>query len=430
MADQALNELKSKDYFSNEWWKLFLKKTQRLNKTKVFKRCLTKDETSFMRGELMNIVSILSKMRTRQFGYRVFLDGLQLGYKDMESIYDNAPHSNESLEDWALRSFGNKKFGMIINRGEKFSPILAESVSEKIAPFLEKIGVPRLGITFTIFIGNYGWTPIGIHKDSIGENVLHFHLGPGIKTMYTWNSEKYEEKTTPIERMNNKKIEKHIEYANAYNFGEGDLYFMPSGEYHVGRSDELSMGLTLWFNNHTKNQLSKKAIQVIINQYLEDNNYILPPDTNTLDNFEGFEESLNLFNIPEELNHLTFKEILSESYKDFRYSLYSNGGFWARPFPIEKHFEFSLDVIVKKPFIYSILYHDSIGGKKLYVYVRGTKIVFDNHLCIKKMIDELNKGEKIKVVSLIRLLDNDWEESIGFYILNCLYLHHGIIIIE
>ena len=46
------------------------------------------------------------------------------------------------------------------------------------------------------------------------------------------------------------------------------------------------------------------------------------------------------------------------------------------------------------------------------------------------MIDELNKGEKIKLGSLIRILDNDWEESIGFYILNCLYLHHGIIIIE
>lgn len=255
----------------------------------------------------MDIVSQLSQMRTSEFGYRVFLDGLQLGYKEMQAIYDKSPSPNETFEEWAKESFGDKKFGMIINRGEKFSPQLAEMVSEKITPILEKIGIPRLGITFTIFIGNYGWTPIGIHTDGTGENVLHFHLGPGRKTMYVWSKEEYENKTTPIERINNTEIEKHIDYATEYDFGEGDLYFMPEGEYHIGRSNDLSMGLTLWFNNHSKNQLSRRAIQVITDQYLQENNDALPPDINPVDNFSGFKDSLDLFNIPKEFENLTFK---------------------------------------------------------------------------------------------------------------------------
>ncbi len=421
---------KRNDKFTREWWSLFIEKTRSLKKTTVFEHCLNRDETLLMRNYLMDIIAQLSQMRTGQFGYRVFVDGQQVDQKEMETIYDKEPFAGESFEDWAARSFEDVKFGMIINRGEKFSPDLAEMVSKKIAPLLEKIGIPRLGITFTIFIGNYGWTPIGIHTDAIGEKVLHFHLGKGRKTMYTWDRESYEEKTTPLERINNTEIEKHLEYANEYDFGEGDLYFMAEGEYHVGRSDELSMGLTLWFNNHTKNQLSRRALQVVTDQYLQDNSDILFPDLNSVSYFEGFKESLDLFNIPEELENMTFKEVLQEAYKDFRYSLYSNGGFWTRPFPVEQNFQFTNDIIVKKVSTSNILYKESVDGKKLYIYVRGTKLIFNNYACIKNMIDELNKGNDISVEKLMKMLDESWDESIGFYILNAIYLHQGIRILN
>jgi len=248
--------------------------------------------------------------------------------------------------------------------------------------------------------------------------------------MYTWNREKYEEKTTPLERINNTEIERHLNYANEYDFGEGDLYFMAEGEYHIGRSDELSMGLTLWFNNHTKNQLSRRALQVVTDQYLQNSDDILLPDLNSVNYFEGFKESLALFKIPVELENMTFKEVLQEAYKDFRYSLYSNGGFWTRPFPIEQNFQFTNDVIVKKMPSYNILYKESTDGKQLYIYVRGTKLIFNNYACIKNMIDELNKGNDIKIGQLMKMLDGNWDESIGFYILNSIYLYQGIRILD
>ena len=93
---------------------------------------------------------------------------------------------------------------------------------------------------------------------------------------------------------------------------------------------------------------------------------------------------------------------------------------------MEENYEFSMETIVQKPSIYNILYSESLNKEKLYLHVRGTKLVFNNHPCIKNLIDELNKGEKTKVQSLMRILDGSWDQSIGFYILNSIYLHHGI----
>ena len=33
-----------------------------------------------------------------------------------------------------------------------------------------------------MFIGNYGFTPFGVHKENIGEEGFLFHMGPGKKT--------------------------------------------------------------------------------------------------------------------------------------------------------------------------------------------------------------------------------------------------------
>ena len=99
-------------------------------------------------------------------------------------------------------------------------------------------------------------------------------------------------------------------------------------------------------------------------------------------------------------------------------------------FPKEENFEFSLDHVVQKITIYDILLSESPDKGKLYIHVRGTKLVFDNHECIKRLVDELNKGEQVKVADLIMILDEDWDERIGFYILNLIYLHYGIKIID
>lgn len=416
--------------FNSDWWDNFIKETDNLSKTTVFKDCLSVEETKLMRRYLLDIIAELANMRTTQFGYRVFVNGVPQGYEAMERIYDLPPTEGEEFEDWAIRCFGSNKFGMIINRGEKFCPELAKLVSVKINPLLEKIGIPRLGITFTIFIGNYGWTPIGIHTDARGENVLHFHLGNGSKNMYTWDKEVYEGLTTPQDRYNNTNVEKYIDYAHEWPYDEGDLYFMPQGEYHIGRSDDLSMGLTLWFNNHVKSELSRRTVQVITDQYLQHSEEILELDKNDINDISNFKESLDLFTIPEEYETLTFKEVLNQAYKDFRYSLYSNGGFWTRPFPREQEYGFDKKTIIELENPYKILFHESLDQNKVYIYSRGSKIILNMDQSIVALLNEINKGQRLSVEKAISILDNSWDESICFYILNLLYLHHGIKIVE
>lgn len=412
--------------FSSDWWKeSFLKTTNSFTKTSVFKDCIPKEETKMMRDDIIDIVRRLCEMRTTQFGFRVYIEGVQLTNKEMDKIYDSPPKKGESINDWADRTFEGKKFGMIINRGEKLNDDMATRMAYKIAPLLDHVGTPLMGINFTIFIGNYGWTPLGIHTDAPGESVTHFHLGPGDKTMYTWDRETYEE-IAGEEKFNNKDVEKFLPHANVHPFKEGDLYYMPPNEFHIGKSDELSIGLTLWFNNHLKGDLARKLLRVVIDQYLQDNQETMQPDKNDISDLSASEQAIELFDIPEDMQNLNFKEFLTETFKDYRYSLYSNSGYWTRPFPKEVETEFTTEdsIVLVKPFV--LKYVESLDRQNILIYSRGTKLVLNNHQCIKNLIDEINKGHEMTVSQVFGILDKEWDESIGFYILNLLDTHNGI----
>jgi len=419
-------DIKSAQPFTTNWWDDFLGETNNLTKTTVFKDCLTRNETVTMRMNVMEVIAQLAALRTTQYGYRVYIEGVLVDTAGMEKIYDCPPEKGEEFAHWANRCFPNQKFGMIINRGEKFCPELPQGVSKKIAPLLEKAGVPSLGITFTIFIGNYGWTPLGIHVDGRGENVLHFHLGDGPKEMYTWDKDIYESMTTDADRFNNKDVEKFLPYANAFPYDEGDLYFMPQGEYHIGKSDELSMGVTLWFNNHVKETLASRTMQLLIDQYLKSSPDFLGLDKNNISDISSFEEALELFEIPEEFENLTFKDALRLAYKDFRYCIYSHKGFWARPVPIAEDHDFTPSDTVELINPFTIEYYQTPDNKKLYIYVRGSKFSLNYHSCIIDIIDEINKGEKISVAELLLIMDREWDGNVLFYILNLFYTSHGI----
>jgi hypothetical protein len=66
----------------------------------------------------------------------------------------------------------------------------------------------------------------------------------------------------------------------------------------------------------------------------------------------------------------------------------------------------------------------------MHVFVRGVKIELKNSDYIISLIDEINKGNPMKVQDLLAILDPSWGKEIGFYILNLLYKNHGITIIK
>jgi hypothetical protein len=415
--------------FDSVWWDNFLEKTDGMSKTQVLENCISKEETNIMQSYILKILSDLAKLRTNKHGYRVYIDGALLNNNEMLQIYDSPPFENENLKEWANRTFGGKKFGMIINEGERFNLELSKSIALKLSPLLEKIGMPTEGIIFTLFIGNYDKTPLGIHKDLPGKSVIHFHLGPSPKTMYTWETEEYLN-LAGEQKHNNQDVQKYTPFANKFVINEGDLYFMPEDLYHVGTQDDLSIAIACWCYNRSNYDFALRLQTLFQEQTLQPSKVNLKADKNEISNTSAVEKTLKLFVIPKELENHSFKDLMRETYKDLRFSLYSNAGYRTSPFAKEQGIELDIDDVIEieKPF--KILYKNSLDTEKMHVYIRGVKIELNNFECIKKILDEINKGEKIKISNLLKFLNTDWDNKIGLYILELIYKHHGIKILK
>ena len=419
--------------FSLEWWNVFLKENENFTKTKVFKNVISTKDIVFLNGEIIKILQELYTLKTNKYGFRVYLEGKLQNNDFMTDLFENhLPFYNENITEYFDRVFSDKKFGMIINHTEKFSEDLAHNVLLKIQPLLDKVGIPLTGLSAHILIGNYGWTPLGIHQDTRGENVIHFHLGPGPKIMYNWDEEKYKELTG--EKDNNKDIEPLLPYADSYPFETGDLYYMPWNKYHIGFSDEFSVGLTIWFNNPTKKNFTTAILESINLQHFNDDKEILSPDRNS-----SIETSFNaiesVINLSENLKKMTFIELLKYLHKEYKLAILSNGGWASIPMTLNDKIKYDVDnyeilenkkIITPYPFK---TYYEKID-EELIVFARGYKVKIKYHNELENIIDKLNENKEEKVTDLLSTLTKDWPIEAGLYFLSLLYDKRAVNIIE
>ncbi|SFW83982.1 hypothetical protein [Chitinophaga sancti] len=415
--------------FDAGWWNNFLDTTENLTKTSVIKDCISREETAAMQQYMLEIIAELARLRTNSFGYRIYIEGRELSHAEMLQFFDVPPKENEDIAQWAERAFGDKKFGLIINQGERFNQQLSKLIADKLKPLIEKTGVPTEGIIFTLFVGNYDSTPLGIHLDMPGKSVIHFHLGPGDKTMYTWNNDEYL-KLVGEARHNNKDLDKYLPYANKFPFEEGDLYFMPEDTYHIGTQKGLSMAIACWMYNRSNFDFATRLQDLVAESYLRKKSGNLKPDNNPLDNPAGLDKTLDLFEIPSDLEQLPFKDLLKEIYTDLRYSLHSNAGYRTSPFAREKTTPLTPDDVVELEQPYKILYKNALNGEKLHLFVRGAKIELNKEECIKGFIDEINKGIPVTVRELCAKLDPEWDTEIGDHLVSLIEKHNGVRIIK
>lgn len=425
MTNETITEVQP---FSSVWWNHFLETTNSMTQTSVFKDCLSKEDTNQMREYILEILADIAQLRTTNFGYRVYIEGQLLESNDMIDIYDSPPVKGDTIESWVKRTFGDKKFGMIINQGERFNLELSKQIAIKLKPLLDKIGMPTEGFIFTLFVGNYDSTPLGIHLDLPGKSVIHFHLGPGGKKMYTWDTKEYES-LVGEKKYNNQEVSKYLPYAQEYPFEEGDLYFMPEDTYHIGTQSGLSVAIACWCNNKAAYDFATRLQGMVAEKYLEKTQENLKADKNPVEDTSGVNKTLDLFNLPDEYEELSFKEMMKEIYKDLRYSLYSNGGYRKSPIATKNETDLKPESTIQSEYPFKILYKESLNKDKLHVFVRGTKLELNNFGCIKSLIDEINKGEPMQVANLLSLLDEEWDESVGIHILSLFYKYNGIVII-
>lgn len=389
--------------FSEGWWDDFLSRTSGMSEPAIFQECLDRSKTERMRMLVMDIMRDLHTKYRTKYGYRLWVDGKRA--TDEEFIFSHAPLADERLEQWNDRVFNEKKFGIILNRGEKFNDELSTLVSQAVSPLIKKVGMPTEGLLFTIFIGNYDSTPLGIHKDLPGKSVMHFHLGPGDKTMYTWDDEEYLSHTRKVH--NNTDVQPHLHYAEKHTFGEGDIYFMPENRFHLGTQSGLSIAIACWWNNRSNQDFAHGILKMAGDGLIASSTKMLKADSHDPADTSALDRTLQLYSAGCDIEKHSFADVLRLTYLDLRHALFSNGGLRNAPLPQTEEVEIDKDSIVRIAGHFRMLMRVTPDADKMLIYVRGSQLEMRNLPSIRRMVDHLNAGDAISIRKLQEVADMD-----------------------
>lgn len=414
--------------FSTPWWTEFININQNFTQACVMKNCIDDDLLHKLHEGVVEVINTRFKVGDLGSGFRLYLDGVEQKDLFLKSLSENLFLDGETISEYAARTF-KAKFAFIINYGEKHSDLISYNILNSVQPLIDTIGLPASGLEITIFIGDYGWTPLGIHQDHRGENVIHFHLGPGKKKMYVWDENEYTELTG--RRANNLDIEPLLKYSKEFQFGAGDIFYMPWNKFHVGYSDELSVGVTLWFNNPTKQEYFKTVSKSFFLRYENnENNEILTPQLNYLTNPITSEIFIDELKLDKDTASMSTLEYFKSLHQEFKYSLLSNGGWQQIPLSLEKKEKYVVDnyknLLGKRIYLKDLfkIYYQR-NKDTLYIYARGSKIEIRYHDELISIITKLNTGDVFLVEDLIDDLSKEWPVEAGLYFLSLLYDKRG-----
>lgn len=404
--------------FSNDWWEEFKKSTGNMS-FPVIQKNVFNDDLNELRESIFEMFQNL-KYEKELLAWRVWCGGEMT--TDLEKIIVEDPMKDEAdFLPWCKRIFGDKKFGIILNDGQRYSKKTRDLISKYFNPLLEK-KPPLGGINFSIFMGNYGWTPIGIHQDHTGSFVMHFHLGPGSKQMYMWEQDHYKDKLNG--RENEHDVIPYLPFTSyEYSFDDGDIFFMPWDFYHIGRSEEISIGLTVWFNYTTVQGLLYGVYSSGVEDILKD---IDDPTLNDIVSLKNYKDCENDEQIENLLNSIdidvldsTFCEFMENKLQDYADALISND--WYDRGTIKNKFELDFDIaqeqkvsLIISPIMYA-KYKDVLK-----IFHRADKIDLAYHDDIIKLIERINERKTDTVGGLTDSLFVDWPEGIGSRIIEIL----------
>lgn len=423
--------------FSKEWWKEFLSATSNFTKPCSMNERFS-DKTS---DALLESTLSIFKDFDNSALFRIWVNG-----EKREDLHDvvmkNPPLEGDTLETWTNRIFGKQKFGIIFNEGERWSKEFNIDLYEKVKPLLEQLGYPMMGMDVTVFVGNYGWTPLGIHMDYLGESVLHFHMGPAQKNMYIWDKDEYMKDLKG--KLGEKRPEFYVDKATKYEINKGGMFYMPWGHPHVGKTDELSAAISIWFNKPTKLKILNRVLNNVKSEYLGEQKTFIEEhlsfenDSQMIETIDYqkdpiadiFDDIIQDLDVKSSLEKFSFLDLLKMNTKDFQYALKSNLNF---SYPINENAKNKDVKILEESFIsldnpYKIEWYHSDISNKLHLFIKGKKTMLIYHEDIVHIIEKLNEFKTYKVKDLIEGLFSNWPKEASLRIIEILYENHGLLI--
>lgn len=379
----------------NNWDQLY-SDSEKLTKATSIHAMFTQEDISFVESRLKCILTKFLKKKDLNAGIKIYVNQ-ELRNNYAEIMAQKQPTNEGSLEEWCHSIFGFEKFGVVFNHLESYDNELTERMSKIINPLLKKAGIPLGGISFLFFMGNYGFTPFGIHKEIKGEEGFLFHMGPSAKTFYTWNIEKYNMIEHNTQVFHN--IKEMLPLAKSYELQPKSVMFIPNYLYHIANTEEFSFSIVMDYINPSQEALDNLIAKEIANK---------KPTTSKKATY------LPPISLSDELdsdlivNNNTWQEKYKQIFQRHVARLKSNRGILLPSIPeVGKYIVNNNFSITGKKAFSLIEFTDS--EEQLYVMARGNEIPVSKNVNLSALLEGLNNGNTYSFDELKELLLVNWE---------------------
>lgn len=277
------------------------------------------NKTHINEEAIKTILKECSEVNFEQLKQRVYINDRKSKEFSIK-VYQNSINYNESINEWSLRVFGENKFGIIINNADKYNPDLKRKIKGVLDKMILTNGLPSGGFSMALFIGNYDFSPIGIHIDKNLSNVLHFHLGPNDKEMILWDKKSY--KNLIGNELESYNPFHYKEFGQTFRLTPNSIFNLPANDYfHVGCNFGLSVGITIGFMKLTNEQFVENSLL----EFIQDLG-LLQNKKDYLKLFDDFD--IANFSNREEFKKIDLFEIIEQAVKHKKKKLLDNDGFF------------------------------------------------------------------------------------------------------
>jgi hypothetical protein len=381
----------------NAWNQLYVDSEQLTQATSIHE-VFTQEDINFIESRLKYILHTFLTKGELNKGIKIYVDR-QLQNNVVDQMALQKPTKETSLEDWCTSIFDDKKFGVIFNSLESYDNQLVERMCSIIHPLLEKAGMPLGGLSFLFFMGNYGFTPFGIHKEAKGEEGFLFHMGPSNKTFYTWDIEEYNAIEHNTEVFHN--VEEMLPMAKPYELSPTSVMFIPNHLYHIANTEEFSFSVVMDYINPSREameNLMAEKIATEIKDAPKHKDYFAPMDWNGDIDWKVL------------LNNASWEEKYKHTLQRYITRLQSNHGILLPAIPEVGNYFSNEDFSIKGKSLFPLLTYEDLHGQ-LYVMVRGKEIPVKKNAHLSKVLTDLNAGNTFTFEALKTQLVGDWEIS-------------------
>jgi len=376
-------------------WKSFLDDSNNLSKPAQAKQLVSTKDIVEIKLLLIKVLRGFLAKEDLHVGLKIYINN-ELRNDLIEKMAANPPGLEHSFKDWSQQIFGDQKFGVILIGLEEYSNSFAEKVANIVRPLLENTGLPLDGLSFLFFMGNYGFTPFGVHKESTGEDGILFHLGPENKEFYTWDDPKYNAIEHNSEVFHN--VSEMLNEGKSYELEPGDAMAIPHYVYHIGNTPKFSLSVVLDYVNPPKDRFENELIKATAEEVLLSHDaYEKPIKLNAPQS--DLNDVLDLHSIQKKMEITLTRKILG---------LKSNGGIRRKSNTTGTRIPQSGTFSIKGKEIFPI-YLDVQNSKETLIFARGHRIVLKNHPMLPQLIGQLNKGEQMTLNSIRQLMEPIWD---------------------